>query len=159
MALPVPTVRGDLLTWFDSDGNVHTVRFGTPEWERWMEIHKAFRYDDVQGGFSAHKYPRHGYFYLRRSTGRRVKLQKPSGDPDLEFIEKRTWYYWYAFRNIRIGEDIFPFKAYIGALPDPERMQKASTRLTEKISDWARERGITIIVGKKYRLFTIVYPT
>ena len=159
MALPVPIVRGNVFTYFDTDGNAQVLTVDSPEWKRWAELHQYFRYDDARGGFSAHKYARHGYGYRHRATGKYIKRNKPSGDPDLEFIKKYTWWYWYAFRNIRIGEEIFSFKAYIGAHPSPERMEKASARLTEKINAWAAARGIQVVIGKRHPLIAIVYPT
>ena len=141
MAIPRPTVRGDSMSYYDSLGNLIHVPLDSPEWERWTADHRSFRYDDPQGGFTARKEARHGYFYRRRSDGKVLKLPKPSSSKRLIFLKHIAWYYWYAFRNLK------PFgtvKCYVGANPTPERMEKASNRCVEKLT----ERGYQGLPGR-----------
>ena len=152
MAIPRPVVRGDQFTFYAPDGTLMRLTLDSPEWARWADTHRYFRYEDFYGGFTARKYKRIGWGYRHRATGRYVKRAKPSRDPDLEFLKRYTWWYWYAFRTIRLGDDLFTWKAYIGRHPSPDRLQKASIRLTQKISAWALKQE------RSFRIGMITYP-
>jgi len=132
MAIPRPTVRGDSMTYFNPDGELVYVLLDSPEWESWAAAHVSFRYDDPQGGFTARKEARHGYFYKRRIDGKVLKLPRPSSSKKLVFLKHLTWYYWYAFRNLKLFGTV---KCYVGAIPTLERMEKASVRCVEKLTE------------------------
>jgi len=144
MPTPRPIIRGTELTYYDADDQLRTIEVDSPEWERWTAYYGSFRFDTANGALTVRKCPRRGWFYRRRSTGRRVKFMRPNREPDLEYIETRVWWYWYAFRTINVDGRRHTFKAYIGANPSMVSLQKASVRIEEKITAWAERNNVAV---------------